>query len=167
MTPRIGIILGSGSDLPHWENALQLLKKFSLPYAIVVSSAHRTPERTLQTVHDFEAQGVGVIIAAAGGAAHLPGVVAGHTLLPVLGVPMPSNLLGIDSLLAIAQMPAGIPVATFGIGEAGARNAVLFAIAMLAVGDESLRQALAAYRREQQVLVVKNDQELQDQIRDL
>ena len=129
-----------------------------------VSSAHRTPERTLQLVREFEAQGVEVIIAAAGGAAHLPGVVASHTLLPVLGVPMTSTLSGFDSLLSIVQMPAGIPVATFGIGAAGATNAALFAVSLLAAHDPVLKKKLQAYRDEQREKVLEKSRELKDKL---
>ncbi len=119
MNAKIAYLLGSDSDFPQVEKGIALLRRLQVPLRIEVSSAHRTPERTLQLVREFEAQGVEVIIAAAGGAAHLPGVVASHTVLPVLGVPMTSPLSGLDSLLAIVQMPAGVPVATFGIGAAG------------------------------------------------
>ncbi len=135
MKAKIAFILGSDSDYPFIENGIALLRQFGIPLEIEISSAHRTPERTLQLVREFEAKGIGVIIAAAGGAAHLPGVVAAHTLLPVLGVPMSSPLSGLDSLLSMVQMPAGIPVATFGIGAAGATNAALFAVSLLALND--------------------------------
>ncbi len=149
MSPLIGILLGSDSDAPAFHRALELLGQFAIPFDLQVSSAHRTPQRTLDLVRDWEARGVRVIIAAAGGAAHLPGVVAGHTTLPVLGVPMESTLQGLDSLLAIAQMPGGIPVATFGIGAAGATNAALFAAALLAGNDERIHRALGEFRRRQ------------------
>ncbi len=149
MSPRVAFLLGSDSDFPALEKGIALLRGFGVAVDIEVSSAHRTPERTLELVRRFERDGVGVIIAAAGGAAHLAGVVAGHTLLPVLGVPMASPLLGLDSLLAMAQMPAGVPVAVFGIGEAGASNAALFAAAMLAAADAGLRERLQAFRAEQ------------------
>lgn len=149
MSPRVAFLLGSDSDFPALEKGIALLRRFGVAVDVEVSSAHRTPERTLELVRRFERDGVGVIIAAAGGAAHLAGVVAGHTLLPVLGVPMASPLLGLDSLLAMAQMPAGVPVAVFGIGEAGAANAALFAAAMLAAADAGLRERLQAFRAEQ------------------
>ena len=124
MNPKIGIILGSDSDYPHMEKGLAVLKEWEIPFEIEVSSAHRTPERTTKIIRDFESSGIQVIIAAAGGAAHLPGVIAAQTLLPVLGVPMDSKLSGIDSLYSIVQMPGGIPVATFGIGKSGCGDAL-------------------------------------------
>jgi phosphoribosylaminoimidazole carboxylase PurE protein len=164
MNAKIAFILASDSDFPSVEKGISLVRQWGIPVEIEISSAHRTPERTLQLVREFETQGVGVIIAVAGGAAHLPGVVAAHTLLPVLGVPMGSPLSGLDSLLSIAQMPAGIPVATFGIGEAGATNAALFAVALLAVHDPSLKQKLQAYRLQQQEKVLEKNQKLKDKL---
>ncbi|MCG2812724.1 MAG: 5-(carboxyamino)imidazole ribonucleotide mutase, partial [Candidatus Aminicenantes bacterium] len=155
---------GSDSDFPQVEKGISLLRRLQIPLQVEVSSAHRTPERTLQLVREFEAQGVEVIIAAAGGAAHLPGVVASHTLLPVLGVPMTSTLSGFDSLLAIVQMPAGIPVATFGIGAAGATNAALFAVSLLAAHDPVLKEKLQAYRAEQREKVLEKSRELKDKL---
>jgi len=164
MKAKIAFILGSDSDYPAIENGLALLQRFDIPLAIEISSAHRTPERTLQLVRDFEAQGVAVIIAAAGGAAHLPGVVAAHTLLPVLGVPIDSPLSGLDSLLSMVQMPAGVPVATFGIGAAGATNAVLFAAAMLALNDPPLAEKLRAFRGEQRDKVLEKSRRMKDKL---
>jgi 5-(carboxyamino)imidazole ribonucleotide mutase len=119
MNEKIGIILGSDSDYPYMEKGINILKKFQISFKIEVSSAHRTPERTIELVMEFEKQGVQIIIAAAGGAAHLPGVIASHTLLPVLGVPIHSQLSGVDSLYSIVQMPSGVPVAAFSIGSSG------------------------------------------------
>jgi phosphoribosylaminoimidazole carboxylase PurE protein len=164
MKAKIAYILGSDSDFPQVEKGIALLRRLQIPLRVEVSSAHRTPERTLQLVREFEAQGVEVIIAAAGGAAHLPGVVASHTLLPVLGVPMNSSLSGLDSLLAIVQMPAGIPVATFGIGDAGATNATLFAVSLLAAHDPLCREKLQAYRAEQQEKVVEKGRKLKEKL---
>ncbi|MCJ7525481.1 MAG: 5-(carboxyamino)imidazole ribonucleotide mutase [Candidatus Aminicenantes bacterium] len=164
MKAKIAYILGSDSDFAQVEKGISLLRRLQIPLQVEVSSAHRTPERTLQLVREFEAQGVEVIIAAAGGAAHLPGVVASHTLLPVLGVPMTSTLSGFDSLLAIVQMPAGIPVATFGIGAAGATNAALFAVALLAAHDPVLKEKLQAYRAEQREKVLEKSRELKDKL---
>ncbi|HSQ35686.1 MAG TPA: 5-(carboxyamino)imidazole ribonucleotide mutase [Candidatus Binatia bacterium] len=164
MKSKIAFILGSDSDLPFIQNGVELLRRFAVPLEIEISSAHRTPERTLQLVRDFEAGGVGVIIAAAGGAAHLPGVVASHTLLPVLGVPIPSALSGLDSLLSMVQMPAGVPVATFGIGAAGATNAALFAMALLALHDPELEQKLRSYRGEQRDQVLEKSRKLKDKL---
>ncbi len=164
MKTKIAFILGSDSDLPFIESGLALLRRFSVPLEIEISSAHRTPERTVQLVRDFEANGVGVIIAAAGGAAHLPGVVASHTLLPVLGVPITSSLSGLDSLLSMVQMPAGVPVATFGIGAAGATNAVLFAVALLALHDAPLAEKLRAFRSEQRENVLEKSRKLKEKL---
>ncbi len=164
MKAKIAYILGSDSDFPQVEKGISLLRRLQIPLQVEVSSAHRTPERTLQLVREFEAQGVEVIIAAAGGAAHLPGVVASHTLLPVLGVPMTSPLSGLDSLLAIVQMPSGVPVATFGIGAAGGTNAALFAASLLAVHDPALKEKLQAYRAEQRETVQEKSRELKDKL---
>ena len=164
MKAKIACILGSDSDFPQVEKGIALLRRLGLDVQVEVSSAHRTPERTLQLVREFEAQGVRVIIAAAGGAAHLPGVVASHTLLPVLGVPMASPLSGVDSLLAMVQMPAGVPVATFGIGEAGAVNAALFAASLLSAHDPALEEKLQAYRAEQRDKVLEKGRKLKDRL---
>lgn len=164
MKAKIAFILGSDSDYPFIENGIALLRQFGIPLEIEISSAHRTPERTLQLVREFEAKGVGVIIAAAGGAAHLPGVIASHTVIPVLGVPIDSSLFGLDSLLSMVQMPAGIPVATFGIGTAGATNAVLFAVSLLALNDPALAEKLLAYRAEQREKVLEKSRKLKDKL---
>ena len=164
MKARIAYLLGSGSDFPQVEKGISLLRRLHLAVEVEVSSAHRTPERTLQLVREFEARGVEVIIAAAGGAAHLPGVVASHTVLPVLGVPMASPLSGLDSLLAMVQMPAGVPVATFGIGEAGAVNAALFAVSLLAAHDPALKKKLQAYRAEQREKVLEKSRKLKEKL---
>jgi phosphoribosylaminoimidazole carboxylase PurE protein len=164
MKAKVAFLLGSDSDYPAIEKGIELLRQFGIPLELEISSAHRTPERTLQLVRDFEAGGVGVIIAAAGGAAHLPGVVASHTLLPVLGVPIDSALSGLDSLLSMVQMPAGVPVATFGIGAAGATNAVLFAVSMLALNDPSLAEKLRAYRAGQRENVLEKSRRIKDKL---
>jgi 5-(carboxyamino)imidazole ribonucleotide mutase len=160
MKTKIAFILGSDSDYPFIEKGIDLLRQFGLSFEVEISSAHRTPERTLQLVRDFESAGAGVIIAAAGGAAHLPGVVASHTLIPVLGVPIDSALSGLDSLLSMVQMPAGVPVATFGIGAAGATNAVLFAVSLLALNDPSLAEKLRAFRAAQVENVLEKSRKL-------
>lgn len=165
MTKKIGIILGSDSDFPQVEKAIELMKNFHYPFEIEVSSAHRTPERTKKIIADYEKKGVKIIIAAAGGAAHLPGVIAAHTLLPVLGVPINSLLSGVDSLYSIVQMPAGVPVATFGIGEAGATNAVLFALEILSLNDESLRKKLILFRKNQQEKVLNKSKKLKQKLK--
>jgi len=164
MKAKVAFILGSDSDYPSIENGVALLRQFGVGLEIEISSAHRTPERTLELVREFEAAGVGVIIAAAGGAAHLPGVVAAHTLIPVLGVPIVSPLSGLDSLLSMVQMPAGVPVATFGIGAAGATNAALFAVALLALTDPELTKKLRAYRGEQRDKVLEKSRKLKDKL---
>ncbi|MCC6473214.1 MAG: 5-(carboxyamino)imidazole ribonucleotide mutase [Burkholderiales bacterium] len=142
--------MGSTSDWSVMSQAAGILKEFGVSYEARALSAHRTPAALEQWIRELEKDGVRCFIAAAGGAAHLAGVVAAQTSLPVLGVPMPSRYLqGLDSLLSIVQMPKGIPVATFAIGEAGAANAALFAVAMLALSDEPLARRLEAYRAKQ------------------
>ncbi|MBG7608180.1 MAG: 5-(carboxyamino)imidazole ribonucleotide mutase [Verrucomicrobia bacterium] len=146
----IGIIMGSTSDWPTMEHAARVLKDFGVPYHAEVVSAHRTPERLVEYAKGAKANGLKCIIAGAGGAAHLPGMVAAMTQLPVLGVPVESKVLkGVDSLLSIVQMPAGIPTATFAIGKAGSTNAGLFAVAMLAVNDPALAEKLSEFRKNQ------------------
>jgi 5-(carboxyamino)imidazole ribonucleotide mutase len=148
--PQVGLIMGSQSDWPCLKRAAEILEVLEIPYETKVASAHRTPERTFTYVRSAAERGLKVIIAAAGGAAHLPGVAAALTTLPVLGVPMESKALkGLDSLLSIVQMPGGIPVATFSIGEAGAKNAALHAAAILALSDPALAGRLAAWRQKQ------------------
>lgn len=164
MSPRVAFLMGSDSDFPALEKGIALLRRLQVGVEVEVSSAHRTPERTLEIVRAFEKSGVQVIIAAAGGAAHLPGVVAGHTLLPVLGVPMASPLSGLDSLLAMVQMPSGVPVAVFGIGESGAVNAALFAAEMLAGSDPGLRERLQAYRADQRAGVLAKSRKLRERL---
>ena len=148
--PLVGVVMGSTSDWEVMSQAAKILKEFGVGYEARALSAHRTPAALEKWLEDLERRGTRCIIAAAGGAAHLAGVVAAKTQLPVLGVPMPSkHLQGLDSLLSMVQMPRGIPVATFAIGEAGAANAALFAVAMLALGDEALEKKLSAYRDKQ------------------
>jgi 5-(carboxyamino)imidazole ribonucleotide mutase len=146
----VGVVMGSASDWEVMRASANQLKEFGIAYEARALSAHRTPEALERWISEMEAKGAACFIAAAGGAAHLAGVVAAKTQLPVLGVPMPSkHLQGLDSLLSMVQMPKGIPVATFAIGEAGAANAALFACAMLAVEDSALADKLAAFRRKQ------------------
>lgn len=148
--PLVAIIMGSDSDWPVMKNAAQMLADFGVAYEARVVSAHRTPDLMFEFAETAITQGFQVIIAGAGGAAHLPGMVAAKTTLPVLGVPVPSkHLQGQDSLLSIVQMPKGIPVATFAIGDAGAANAGLFAVAMLANQDAALAEKLATFRKKQ------------------
>ena len=149
-SPLVGIIMGSQSDWETMKNAAQMLEQLGLPHEAKVLSAHRTPDQLLAYVAAAEGRGLKVLIAAAGGAAHLAGVTASKTVLPVLGVPMESKALhGIDSLLSIVQMPGGIPVGTLAIGPAGATNAALLAAAILATYDTALRQRLHAFRKQQ------------------
>ena len=146
----VGIVMGSTSDWDVMKEAAQQLKNFGLSYEARALSAHRTPAELEAWIKDMEARGCKAFIAGAGGAAHLAGVVAATSMLPVLGVPIPSKYLkGLDSLLSIVQMPKGIPVATFAIGEAGAGNAGLFAVAMLALNDKPLADKLKAFRAKQ------------------
>ncbi len=148
--PLVAIIMGSDSDWPIMKSAAQMLADFGIAYTAEVVSAHRTPDLMFSFAETAASKGYQVIIAGAGGAAHLPGMVAAKTILPVLGVPVPSkHLQGQDSLLSIVQMPKGIPVATFAIGEAGAANAGLFAASILALNNSSLAQELCAFRTKQ------------------
>lgn len=148
--PLVSIVMGSSNDWEVMQQAAQQLKDFGVAYDARVISAHRAPDLLFDYIKEMAAQGVQCFIAGAGGAAHLAGVIAGKTTLPVLGVPVPSKYLkGMDSLLSIVQMPKGIPVATFAIGEAGSANAGLFAISMLALNDKQLAQKLSDYRKRQ------------------
>ena len=148
--PVVGIVMGSDSDWPVMKACAETLKQFGAPHEAKVLSAHRTPDAALDYAASAQSRGMKVLIGAAGGAAHLAGVLAAKTELPVLAVPMPSKHLGgFDSLLAMVQMPGGIPVATFAIGEAGATNAALFAVAMLALNDDELAKKLSAFRKKQ------------------
>jgi 5-(carboxyamino)imidazole ribonucleotide mutase len=145
--PIVGVIMGSSSDWETLKHADQVLKDFEIPHECRVVSAHRTPVDMAEYAQQAEGRGLKVIIAGAGGAAHLPGMVAAHTTLPVLGVPVESHALkGMDSLLSIVQMPGGVPVGTLAIGKAGATNAALLAIAILATADPSLRDKIRAFR---------------------
>ena len=150
-SPLVGVIMGSQSDWPTLEKSTQTLSQFGIPWEAKVVSAHRTPNLLYQYANSAKERGLKCIIAGAGGAAHLPGMTSSMTTLPVLGVPVKSRTLnGVDSLLSIVQMPAGIPTATFAVGEAGATNAALFAVSMLAAnGDEILSEKLDNFRKEQ------------------
>jgi 5-(carboxyamino)imidazole ribonucleotide mutase len=150
LQPRVGVVMGSRSDWETMQHAVELLSQLSVPHEVRVVSAHRTPDLLFQYAEQASGRGIQVIIAGAGGAAHLPGMLAAKTRLPVFGVPVQSRALnGMDSLLSIAQMPAGIPVGTLAIGRAGAVNAALLAAAVLALHDEGLATALEAYRAKQ------------------
>lgn len=155
MSVLVGVVMGSNSDWDVMQNAALQLKAFGISFETRVVSAHRTPDLLFEYAATAAARGLKCIIAGAGGAAHLPGMLAAKTTIPVLGVPVPSKYLrGEDSLLSIVQMPKGIPVATFAIGEAGAANAALFAISMLANNDPELAQKLAQFRQQQQDTVL-------------
>lgn len=154
--PRIAIIMGSASDWPTMQHAAEVLRELRIPHEAKVVSAHRTPDLLFSFCEQAEARGIELIIAGAGGAAHLPGMAASKTLLPVLGVPVRSRALnGIDSLLSIVQMPKGVPVGTLAIGDAGAANAALLAAAMLARHDDALRSRLHAFRSVQAARVLE------------
>jgi 5-(carboxyamino)imidazole ribonucleotide mutase len=146
--PLVGILMGSDSDWPKIKSAAAALEEFSVPYEVRVMSAHRTPELVQQYATTAASRGLRVVIAAAGGAAHLAGVVASHTVLPVIGIPVPTELQGgLDSLLSTVQMPGDVPVATVGVGSGGARNAGLLAVQILAVADAPLRERYTAYKQ--------------------
>ena len=155
ISPRVGLVMGSNSDWPVMEAAAQFLDRMNISYEAKVVSAHRTPDLLFDYAQTARERGLACIIAGAGGAAHLPGMLAAKTTVPILGVPVPSQYLkGMDSLLSIVQMPKGVPVATFAIGEAGAANAALFAAAMLAESDHPLAQRLDQFRAEQHQAVL-------------
>jgi len=156
MTALVGIVMGSTSDWDTMKAAAKMLEDFGVPYEAKAMSAHRTPDLVAEWAGGAATRGLKCLIAGAGGAAHLAGVVAAHSALPVLGIPMPSkHLQGLDSLLSTVQMPKGIPVATFAIGEAGAANAALFAVALLALEDAKLAKKLAGFRARQAEAVRK------------
>ncbi|MGX7827729.1 5-(carboxyamino)imidazole ribonucleotide mutase [Actinokineospora sp. 24-640] len=162
--PAVGVIMGSDSDWPVMSAAADVLDEFEVAYEVGVYSAHRTPGRMLDYARDAVGRGLRVIIAGAGGAAHLPGMVASATVLPVVGVPVPLKYLdGMDSLLSIVQMPAGVPVATVSIG--GARNAGLLAVRMLSVADADLRARMAAFQAGLESLVLAKDEVLRASVR--
>jgi 5-(carboxyamino)imidazole ribonucleotide mutase len=155
-SPLVSIIMGSKSDWPTMEITTQTLTEFGVPHETKIISAHRTPDLLFEFAKSAEERGIEVIIAGAGGAAHLPGMCASQTILPVLGVPVESKALkGLDSLLSIVQMPAGVPVGTLAIGAAGAKNAALLAVAIIANSRPDLRKKLAAFRAKQTKTVIK------------
>jgi phosphoribosylaminoimidazole carboxylase PurE protein len=165
---QIGIVLGSASDWPAVEPAVQLLHQWGVQYEVIVASAHRSPARAHAYASDAADRGLQVLIAVAGAAAHLAGVLASQTILPVIGVPIASSpLQGMDSLLATAQMPAGVPVATMALGSAGAKNAVILAVQILARQDRRLREILSDYKQELARKVEKASLELQEKIAEL
>lgn len=163
MKPVIGVIMGSISDWETMKEACQILDYFAIPYEKQVVSAHRTPELMFEYAETARSKGIKVIIAGAGGAAHLPGMVAAKTTLPVIGVPVKSSTLnGLDSLLSIVQMPGGIPVATTAIGAAGAKNAGLLATQILSIEEDGLEKMLETYRHEMQQFVIESGRELNE-----
>jgi len=161
MNKKIGIMMGSDSDLPIMKSACEVLEELDVDYELKVISAHRTPERAREYALNAEKNGIGVIITGAGKAAHLPGVIAASTIVPVIGVPVRTSTLGgADSLYSMVQMPGGIPVATVALN--GAKNAALLAVQMLATGDEQLKEKLIKYREEMRVEVDKASDELEE-----
>ena len=161
--PLVAIVMGSDSDLPVVKETISILKAFEVPYEVRVISAHRTPDLAADFAGKAAGRGIRVIVAAAGGAAHLAGVLAAGTPLPVIGIPIPStSLQGLDALLSTVQMPGGVPVATMGIGNGGAKNAGLLAIRILALEKSVLRKALKEYRAAQQKKVEEADQRVRD-----
>ena len=159
---KIAVFIGSDSDYEVVEEALQVLKKFEVPYGLEVTSAHRSPQRTAKLVKSFEKKGAEVFIAAAGKAAHLAGFVAAHTVRPVIGVPVwDSALDGLDAILSTVQMPKGIPVATMGLGKSGASNAALLAIQILSLKEPSLRKKLEKHRAEMETQVEASSKKIQ------
>lgn len=165
--PIVGVVMGSESDYDTLQSAEEILILFGVPYEISITSAHRTPQVMYDYATTAQSRGLQVIIAAAGGAAHLPGMVSALTALPVLGVPIQSKALnGLDSLLSIVQMPAGVPTATFAIGTAGATNAALFAVQMLAVHDEKLAKQLQSYRKERADAALSGNAKVQSKVRE-
>jgi len=159
--PVVGIVIGSDSDLPIMKNTVNILERFKVGYELIISSAHRSPTRTREYAESAQKRGIEVIIAGAGGAAHLAGVIASHTTLPVIGVPMETkSLKGIDSLLSIVQMPEGIPVATVAIGKSGAINAGILAVQILAAKRMELKNALSRYKKKLDTDVQKKSSRL-------
>ena len=165
MTAKVAVLMGSDGDLPVMREAVEMLRRFEVPCEVRVLSAHRSPEATAEFARSARKRGLACIIAGAGGAAHLAGVVAAHTTLPVIGVPLVANDLGgLDALLATVQMPAGIPVATVAIGKAGARNAGLLVVEILALSDEALRTKLEDYRKKQTNSVHEKNRQVQEEL---
>jgi phosphoribosylaminoimidazole carboxylase PurE protein len=160
--PLVGILMGSDSDLPTMQEAVKILQDFGVPLEVRICSAHRTPDRLARYARQVEARGLRVLIAGAGGAAHLAGVLAAHVTVPVIGVPMEAGPLnGLDALLSTVQMPSGIPVATVAIGRAGARNAALLAVQILALTERRLQRKLRDYRARMATEVATKDRKVQ------
>ncbi|NOY22390.1 MAG: 5-(carboxyamino)imidazole ribonucleotide mutase [Acidobacteria bacterium] len=165
LSPIISVVMGSDSDFEVMKETAQILKSFDIPFEVFVSSAHRTPERTSEFARKAPLRGIKAIIVGAGAAAHLAGVIAAETTLPVIGVPIDAtSLSGMDALLSTVQMPGGIPVATMAIGKAGARNAALFVIEILAIYDIALTEKLNTYRNRLQASVEEKSNRLQDRM---
>lgn len=159
--PKVAVLMGSASDWEIVKEAVATLKKFDIPVEAHVMSAHRTPDIAAEFARNAESRGIKVIIAAAGAAAHLAGVIAAHTTLPVIGIPMTSVLNGLDSLLSTVQMPGGIPVATMAIGKAGAVNAGIFAAQILALSDDNIRERLRQHKESLKQTVLEGDAKIQ------
>jgi phosphoribosylaminoimidazole carboxylase PurE protein len=163
MKPLVGIIMGSDSDLPTMQEATKVLTQFQIPYEIGVYSAHRSPHRTADYVRSARERGLKLIIAGAGSSAHLAGVTAAETTLPVIGVPIDSSpMSGFDALLSTVQMPPGVPVATMGVGKSGATNAGIFAVQILALGDETLTRKLSDYKEQLEKAVAEKSRKVQE-----
>src|SRR5687768_7431921 len=164
----VGVLMGSDSDLPTMAETVKILESYGIPTEVRVLSAHRTPEEATRFAREAEGRGVKVLIAGAGGAAHLAGALAAHSTLPVIGVPLESSpLSGFDALLSTVQMPPGIPVATVGVGAMGARNAAHLAVAILSIGDEALRAKLKSRRQEMTADVLARDAAVAEKLRNL
>ncbi len=162
--PLVGILMGSDSDLPTMQEAVKILQDFGVPLEVRICSAHRTPDRLARYARQVEGRGLRVLIAGAGGAAHLAGVLAAHVSLPVIGVPMEAGPLnGLDALLSTVQMPSGIPVATVAIGRAGARNAALLAVQILALSERRLQRKLREYRARMAAEIANKDRKVQSE----
>ncbi len=163
--PVVGILMGSDSDFEIMKESAKVLKDFGVPFEVVVTSPHRTPERTLEYAKSARDRGLKVLIVGAGMAAHLAGVIAAKTIIPVIGVPINSSSLnGIDALYSTLQMPSGIPVGTMAIGKAGAKNAALYAIQMLALSDENLQKKLDDFRQEFEKVVVEREKKVHEKL---
>ncbi len=159
--PKVAVVLGSDSDQPVIQDAIRLMAEFQIPYELTLASAHRSPDRAHRYAATLEERGLQVVIACAGAAAHLAGVIASHTILPVIGVPVDSSpLKGLDALLSTSMMPAGVPVATMGIGRAGATNAAILAAQILARSDESMAQRLKDYKKNMADRIEERDREM-------
>ena len=162
---KVWVAMGSDSDLPIMEEALKVLQEFEIPYEVDITSAHRTPDATAELAKSAQARGIGAIILGAGHAAHLAGVVAAHTTLPVIGVPLPSSSLqGLDALLSTVQMPGGVPVATMAIGKSGATNAAVFAAQILATSDPALGRRLRTFKERLAAKVLEKNRSLKSQV---